>query len=544
MYARRMDLLEPLGTPAAEESEGRATGRGGFDSFLHGEAGELAADVCDWLATLTVTEGRHAGEPLTVLPWQTEFIRGMLGDAVTEAGLSVARGNGKTTIFAALAAAALDGPLMRPRGMTVVVASSFEQAKILFDHTRHFLRPTIEARPHSWRVVDNFATAMIENRLTGARLKCIGSDAKRAHGLAPSLLLADEPAKWTQGGVAMLTALETSLGKQEGSRMVSLGTMPESPLHWFAKRMRTDAAGRHRRLYRASDPDDWRNPAQWAEANPSLEFMPDLRRQIAKECAAAESDPTTLAAFRALRLNLGTPETDATDELITAEQWRDCLRGETPPMEGAPVWGVDLGGTGAMSAVCAAWPNGRLDALAMFGGQPSLAERGSLDGVGDLYERCAEAGDLLIAAGRVPDVAELFEAAYQRFGGMPSRIIADRWRVAELQQALEGASRRWDAVPLMTRGQGYKDGSQDVRDFRKAVATAELRPVKPCLLLTAALAEAVVVTDASGNSKLAKKSEGGRRSRARDDAAAAAILAGAHRERAGQPAPAGFAGVA
>lgn len=58
-----------------------------------------------------------------------------------------------------------------------------------------------------------------------------------------------------------------------------------------------------------------------------------------------------------------------------------------------------------------------------------------------------------------------------------------------------------------------------------------VRPAES-LLLTAAMAEARVVTDPAGNAKLSKGSEGGRRVRARDDAAAAAILAVAagHRE--------------
>ena len=42
------------------------------------------------------------------------------------------------------------------------------------------------------------------------------------------------------------------------------------------------------------------------------------------------------------------------------------------------------------------------------------------------------------------------------------------------------------------------------------------------------MAEARTVSDAAGNEKLCKGSEGGRRMRARDDAAAAAILAVAH----------------
>ena len=57
-----------------------------------------------------------------------------------ESALSVSRGNGKSTLTAALACAALDGPLVIPRGEVVVVASSFEQAKIVFSHTPSFLR--------------------------------------------------------------------------------------------------------------------------------------------------------------------------------------------------------------------------------------------------------------------------------------------------------------------------------------------------------------------------------------------------------------------
>ena len=71
---------------------------------------------------------------------------------------------------------------------------------------------------------------------------------------------------------------------------------------------------------------------------------------------------------------------------------------------------------------------------------------------------------------------------------------------------------------------GYRDGGQDVRDFRAAVLGDKVRPSRS-LLLRAALAEARVTSDPSGNSKLSKGAQGGRRLRARDDAAAAAILA-------------------
>ena len=41
-------------------------------------------------------------------------------------GLSVARGNGKSTLIAAICCAALDGPLVVNHAETVVAASSFD----------------------------------------------------------------------------------------------------------------------------------------------------------------------------------------------------------------------------------------------------------------------------------------------------------------------------------------------------------------------------------------------------------------------------------
>ena len=72
-------------------------------------------NLTDYLAGLTVTQGRRAGEPLTVLPWQRKFVAGAFKPGRTTAALSVARGNGKTVLVAGIACAALDGPLMVPR---------------------------------------------------------------------------------------------------------------------------------------------------------------------------------------------------------------------------------------------------------------------------------------------------------------------------------------------------------------------------------------------------------------------------------------------
>ena len=88
--------------------------------------------LTDFLETLIVSQGRRAGETLTVLPWQRRFVAGAFALGCTTAALSVGRGNGKSTLVAGIAAAALDGPLAVPRGETIIVASSFAQACIAF----------------------------------------------------------------------------------------------------------------------------------------------------------------------------------------------------------------------------------------------------------------------------------------------------------------------------------------------------------------------------------------------------------------------------
>ena len=100
----------------------------------------IAAEVIDYLGGLTVTQGRLAGTPLTLLPWQRRFVKGAFAPDVIAAALTVARGNGKSTLVAGLTAAALDGPLAVSRAETVVVASSFEQSRIVFGHTLAVLR--------------------------------------------------------------------------------------------------------------------------------------------------------------------------------------------------------------------------------------------------------------------------------------------------------------------------------------------------------------------------------------------------------------------
>ena len=491
----------------------------------------VTAAIERYVEDLRITQGAGLDAAFKLLPWERRFIRGAFASGVATSALTVGRGNGKSTLAAALAAAAVGGPLVQRRAETVVVASSFAQGRVIFEHVRAFLEPVLErdgVGPRGrWRIQDSINVASIEDRRSGARVRCIGSDPKRAHGLAPSLVIADEGAQWDRAKSAgMVAALRTGMGKIPGSRFVALGTRPDDSEHWFEVMLAGGADYSQIHAARSADGEREGDPPfrirTWRRANPSLASMPALLSTIRREAAEAKIDPSMLASFRALRLNLGTGET-VESTLLDAATWaRIEADGNDAAHSDGYALGIDLGQNAAMSAASGFWPSGgALEAFAVFPELPSLAERGLADGVGRLYQRMAERGELLQAGRRVSDVGALLREALSRWG-VPKIIACDRWREAELRQALEAVS--FPLTSLVVRGMGFKDGSIDVREFRAACLSGRVAPVKS-LLLRAAMSSARVVSDVAANAKLAKKTQGGRRAAARDDAVAAAILA-------------------
>ena len=186
----------------------------------------------------------------------------------------------------------MDGPLAKPRGEVVICASSFSQARVGFEHTLAFLL----GRGHDledrklWRRQDSQNAATLEHRPTGARVQCIGSDPSRAHGLAPALVLADEPAQWPgTTSDRMLAALRTSMGKLPGSRMVALGTRPSDESHWFA--LMLGGGADYAQSHHASADDPPFRKRTWRKANPSLPLMPALEARDPAGGARREARP-------------------------------------------------------------------------------------------------------------------------------------------------------------------------------------------------------------------------------------------------------------
>lgn len=500
----------------------------------------------DWISRLKITQGQGAGERIRILDWQRDFLERLLSATTLEIGISMARGGGKTAWLAMVAAAYFIGPLRQPRAHVYIVASTIQQAMIALDH----LIETLELRERSHRFRSSFSSHLtgVKDAMTGNMVRVLSSRPKSSHGIAPILILADEPSQWERNPRdAVYSALRTSLGKVPGSRLVCLGTRPDESGHFFSRLLLKPqslvyAAPRFREITNSDGETEYQEiPIQQLgdfelvkQANPAIDYFPALRQTIETEFQDALAEPSLMASYRALRLNQGVSDF-AQNSLLDSEYVIQCEERWSEMEEtrkGRFVLGIDLGGNFSMTAAAAFWPtSGGCEVLAAFPEDPDLLKRGHLDGVGDLYLRMEAEGELTTSPGRTVDYKLFLQAAIDAFGSRPKVIVCDRYRINELKTAL--LKLNLGNIPIIFRGMGWKDGAEDVRSFRRAALEGRLA-LPPCTLIRSAFSEARTLSDPAGNEKLAKRSEAGRRRNARDDAVAAMILAVAYGYRDSQ----------
>ena len=108
----------------------------------------LSGQIISYLGGLHLAGGDHDGAPFKVLPWERRFIRGAFAEGAEVSALSIARGNGKSCLLAGVAASGVapGGPLQGNRREIVCVASSFMQARIIFEDVRIFRRACAEGK--------------------------------------------------------------------------------------------------------------------------------------------------------------------------------------------------------------------------------------------------------------------------------------------------------------------------------------------------------------------------------------------------------------
>ena len=254
------------------------------------------------------------------------------------------RGNGKTTLFAALALFEL---LTTRRPAVYLAAASRDQAQIAFDMARSMalareqIRRRVKATRRELRTDDGF-------------VKVLAADAPKVHGLAPSLALVDELHAHRDHDLYL--ALRTAMLKIPDSKIVTISTAGiggDSPLGRLRARAfampdvkrrgpRVDARGPNFALleWRVPDDADIDDMAVVKQANPASWISEDGLRE--------QREAVHELAFRRYHADQWTA---AEAYWLPPGAWQQCADDfEIEPGERVFL-GVDIGGERAASAI-------------------------------------------------------------------------------------------------------------------------------------------------------------------------------------------------
>jgi phage terminase large subunit-like protein len=339
--------------------------------------------VTDFAATLlTASRGFKQGEPIVFTDWQswlmdrlfeTDPVTGLL--RYRKAIIGLPRKNGKSLLGTTIA---LEHLVFGPAGGQVYsAAADRQQAKIVFGEARQ----QVLNNPALSRIIKVYRDAL-EHPARGSVYRALSADAQRAHGLGPSLVVADELHAWPSSasntrGDELWDALVTGSGDRPESLVVGITTAGGH----------TDTLlGRlyeHGRKVSAGDIEDkqfgfwWWEAGQeadptshevWARANPNLqEGLLDINDF---EAAIASAGSAGFAGFQRYRLNQWVRL--AGEDFVSPHFWAEAKREKTIEDGASICAGFDGSVSGdATGLVAIDSETGTMKVLAVFEPDPS-----------------------------------------------------------------------------------------------------------------------------------------------------------------------------
>lgn len=489
-----------------------------------------AQRVIAFLEFLPVTKGPLAGKRMKLLPGQRAFVERLYatdakGRRKTRLAIrSEPRGNGKTGLVAGLCLAHLLGPEAEQRGEVYSAAIDRGQAGILFAEMEAIVMrvPEFAVRVNVQRVAKKLEVTAGEG--IGSIYEALSADARRAHGLSPSLWVFDELAQVPSA--ELLENLRTAMGKRKESLGVIISTQARDDEHILSRLIDDGLSGVDPGILvdlTAVPPDgDVFDLKTLLAANAAAGIFLD-RATLANDLDQARRIPALESRYRNLRCNQRA-EADAEARLMTASVWR--LGGQPVDRErlrGRPCFGgLDLSGSRDLTALVLAFPNddGTVDVLPQFWTPAgALAARPAAEQ--ERFRQWIDAGHLNSIPGPVIRATWVAAELARLAAEFDIRAIGfDRWRIEDLRLALADAG---CTIPLEPHGQGFRDMGPAVQGFVELSLSGALRhgnhPV-----LTAAITNAVTIPDEAGNLKL-DKAKGNARGPVRIDGAVALCMA-------------------
>lgn len=487
-----------------------------------------AERVIAFVESLPITKGKLAGKTMKLLDRQRDFILEVYGsDRIRIAVKSEPRGNGKTGLLAPLALCHLVGPEAEPRGEVYSAAIDRQQAGIMFNE----MEAIILAVPE-FAVATNIQRfhkriEVLDGQGKGSVYEALSSDARRGHGLAPSLWVYDELAQAKDR--ELLDNLITAMGKRDRALGVVISTQAPTDDHPLSQLIDDGLSGADPsvlvHLLTAPVEADPFAVETLRAVNPALGKFLD-EGDLMAEAERARRLPAFEPAYRNLRLNQRV-DANQDNRIVTGAVWK---LGATPVdlerLRGRRCYGgLDLSSKRDLTALVLVFPDDEPEPnyeIVPFFWTPADALEGRRPAERDLFRQWIAGGHLTevpgpvirfrMVAKMIADLSRLYDIR---------AVGYDRWRIDDLNAELEelGAS----DLPLQEFGQGFKDMAPALEFFAELALTGRLQhgdhPV-----LTANVASAIVVSDPAGNQKF-DKDKSNKRGQVRIDGAVALAMA-------------------
>lgn len=312
------------------------------------------------------SKGEWAGKPFELLPWQwDDLIAPLFGwknkdgkRRFREAFVGIPKKNGKSTIGAGIGLYLLCGD--NEQGAEVYsAASDRDQASIVHGEA---IRMVESSEALSSYLTINRSTKNILFGKTQSVYRALSGEAQSKEGLNASGIIVDELHVWH--GDATWNALKYAGRSRRQPLRFTITTAGEDKQticgrEWDyalgVQRGEIEDTRYFSYVRQAETSDDWKDPATWQKANPSLgstftveDFAADVRK--------AEVSPTEQASFQRYSLNIWTT---STQRWLRVEDWKRCKQDYTAEdLAGESCFGgLDLAKTQDMTALVLVFPH-------------------------------------------------------------------------------------------------------------------------------------------------------------------------------------------
>jgi phage terminase large subunit-like protein len=453
------------------------------------------------------SKGQNAGKPFTLLPWQHHVIRELFGRLNPDGTrqhrvgyIELPKKQGKSTTLAGIALymTAFDSEA----GAEVYgAAADREQAGIIYREAASMVRASPALSRHL-EVIDSRKT--IVHKKSNSFYRVLSADAFRAEGLNIHALLFDE--LHAQRDRRLWDALRYGGAARRQPLLLSITTagFDRKSICWeqhaYAERCMADPAvdpAFFGCIYAAAPEDDWKLPATWHKANPSLGETITVE-SFAADAREAEQSPSKLNAFLRYRLNVWTTQ-DV--RWLSPDNWAKCGKPLDADLSKREWYaGLDLASTTDLSALVlvSQADDGTFDVLPFFWvpehNAAERTQRDKVDYVGWIRDGFIRATDGNVTDYDVirRDINELAEKYNIR------QIGIDRWNATQLATQLQGDGRN-----VVGFGQGYGSMSSPAKQLEAAVLAERIRHGGHPVLSWMA-ANVAVQSDHQGNIKPSK----------------------------------------